>query len=212
MICQRGASPMADQNSILKLLARADLTNYASPIDELVRLSHAPRKSVLQALGNLMQNKLAERAGGPGLPAHYRITDKGNGFVRAGKRITSGPKGNLTGVPKARSGNGRALIWNALRMKRCATLPELAELCRTKKHSDPKKVSENARKYLNALRRAGIVVVMARREEGHAPSSNGYLRFRLLRDLGPKAPVPCRLFVFDVNSSERIAYREGVHA
>jgi hypothetical protein len=53
---------------------------------------------------------------------------------------------------------------------------------------------------------------MARREEGHAPSSNGYLRFRLLRDLGPKAPVPCRLFVFDVNSSERIAYREGVHA
>lgn len=47
----------------------------------------------------------------------------------------------------------------------------------------------NLARYLLALERAGVLARLQRRAPGRSPTSNGLVIWRLVRDLGPRAPV-----------------------
>ncbi len=100
----------------------------------------------------------------------------------------------------------RQRLWSALRIAKKATLAELAEAC--SRGPKPERTIWNARKFMQALSRAGIVVVLPVRTKGYAPTSNGFLRYGLATDLGPLAPVPGKDSVFDPNSKSKIEYRK----
>jgi hypothetical protein len=194
--------PACGQTAILRLLVEA--TVAVSLSDICARFPRAPRKRVTFLLFRLMQQKLVRsvRLEGRG---HYSATPRGRAFIREGRAIKPGPRGERTGVT-VHTGTFRARAWAALRMKTVATLGDLAECARTARDKDP---VGNAQSYMVRLRRAGIVMVMPERARGHAPKSPGFIRIRLLNDLGPKAPIVTRDGVFDHNARARIAYAEA---
>jgi hypothetical protein len=71
-----------------------------------------------------------------------------------------------------------------------------------------------ARTYLLLLCRAGVALRLRDREPGFAPSSNGFVRYALMKDLGPIAPVTRANALFDPNARKHIAYatRKAVRA
>jgi hypothetical protein len=99
----------------------------------------------------------------------------------------------------------RQKIWSAFRIARKATLADLATAAMAP-GADADKTIENARKYLKGLCRGGIAAELPVRERGHAPTSNGFKRFSLVLDLGPRAPVVTSAGVFDPNKRETIPY------
>lgn len=179
--------------------------------------AHArPRKYVQMAIGRLMARSLVERHGRPNStlankgPAIFAATKAGHDLVAAGKAISSGPVKAMTGVVKKDAGM-RQRLWEVLRRKQKATLADLVELARRDGDPDPVKVIDNARKYMRALARAGIVKKLATRAPGYSPTSNGFNRYVLLLDLGPRAPLTGKRFVTNPNAPDteaRIAYRE----
>lgn len=207
---------MCDQNRILALLV--PLNAVAEPLSAttiMVRLRTAPtRKQVLSALGKLMQKKLVKRANKKTAFDHvepeYQATKSGVDFVRAGKRVTSGPNRPLTGVRKPRDNAFRQRFWNAFRIQKKATLPELIEIAREKGDGN---VDSNALRYMKFLERAGVATRLPTKERGHALTSPGHHRFALLRDLGPFAPQAAKPHLINLNATtdaeKFIPYREG---
>lgn len=162
------------------------------------------RKALLRALGRLMNNKLARRVGRD-LPAMYEATDRGRALIASGRRVTSGPKGPHTGPRKQRKETFRARLWRAFRMKQKATIPDLIEIARDA--SCTENLSNNAQIYMRRLVSAGVASTFLIRAKGFAPTSNGFKRFALIRDLGPQAPRVHADHLFDPNSGEKIPYQ-----
>lgn len=175
------------------------------------------RRNVRSVIGRLIGAGLAERHGRANSSlqnrdaAIFAATEAGECWIAAGKTVTSGANGPRTGVPKKSAGI-RQRIWEVLRRKQKATLNDLVEMAWRDGDPEAVKVIDNARKYLTALARAGIVKKLATRAPGFAPSSNGFNRYALLRDLGPRAPLTGRTFVTNPNAPDteaRILYRKG---
>ncbi len=201
---------MKGQNAVLAILAAAPASATA-----ICEASKSRRKPVLLALGKLMQKKLVARlnpgnAGNFGrIEPVYGVTKKGAEFVAAGKRVTSGANGPFTGIAKRNQDTFRARLWRALRIKKKATIPELIEIVRTK--TDGESVESNALHYLRALTRAGVVAELPTREKGYALTSPGFIRWALVRDLGPLAPIVSKKHLIDLNAPSHaatIAYAE----
>lgn len=106
----------------------------------------------------------------------YAITPEGLKHLEAGKTITSGPKGPHAPSPFAPS-TLRSRLWRALRLKRVASVDELLVLAAKGNEGNAR---EDARRYLNALAKAGIL--------DPAYTRSGPQRWLLLRDTGPQAP------------------------
>jgi len=79
-------------------------------------------------------------------------------------------------------------VWYVLRNKptHTAAIPEIVELVA---EGGEKCIVERISGYLCALARAGYAMQMPIRERGHTRSGNGHVRWRLLQDTGPRAPV-----------------------
>jgi len=77
-------------------------------------------------------------------------------------------------------------------------------------NTDTADVEATARQ-VAALARAGIVTKLAARAKGFAPTSNGHVRYAIIRDLGPIAPSAGALFVTDHNARARIDYKTEEH-
>jgi hypothetical protein len=88
-------------------------------------------------------------------------------------------------------------LWRALRILRKATLKDLLALAATGEESA---AANNARHYLKVLIDTGFVHRFARRGSG------GVLRYGLIRDTGPKAPVMRKHEVEDLNTGEVYPY------
>jgi hypothetical protein len=88
--------------------------------------------------------------------------------------------------------------------------PDLVELVARPK-DNLANLERLARTFLKALARAGIVKALADRAPGAAPTSNGNRRFKLVRDLGRRAPITGRDFITDPNAdgvdNARIPYQ-----
>ena len=85
----------------------------------------------------------------------------------------------------------------AMRHLRKASLPELLTIV-------PGATTANLHHYLCALEKAGYLRKLVIRRPGSAITSNGFQRWVLIRDSGPRAPSfsPRRNQVFDRNTGE----------
>lgn len=106
----------------------------------------------------------------------YALSPEGEAHLAAGKTITSGPKGPRVPTPFSPS-TLRTRLWRALRLKRVASVDELLVLAAKGTEGNAR---EDARRYLNALAKAGIL--------DPAYTRSGPQRWLLLRDTGPLAP------------------------
>ncbi len=118
-------------------------------------------------------------------PGRFQVTPAGLVALAEGSPMKSGPKGP---VPKGRSRGLRQLAWRAMRMEKKFTLPELQGLiC----DGDEKDAYSNLQQYASFLVRAGYLIVLPKKAQGGAPTSNGHNRYLLdaAMDTGPLAPV-----------------------
>jgi len=209
---------VADQLQVLRILvAHGDpmaVTEIAKKIVPFSGDRAKLRKGIIAALGGLQQRKLVTRAAElPVFPANanarFEASDAGRAFVKSGQDITTGPRGNLTGVRVHSEDTFRASLWRALRQLKRASTIDLIELARDVKRDGKGDLRANALRYLRALERAGVVIQMKQKAVGHAPTSNGFLRFSLINDLGPIAPVASKKGLLDRNANEVIHYSEA---
>jgi len=115
----------------------------------------------------------------------HKLTAAGRTALAAGRKIRSGPNGPETGH-RRRDPGLRQRVWNALRTGKKLTVDDLIMRVAEGEERDPR---SNIRKYLVALARAGYVRQMPVREPGLNPTSNGCVRWWLVKDTGPIAPV-----------------------
>lgn len=116
----------------------------------------------------------------------YCLTPSGLAAAQRGERVTSGPIGALTGKSRRPPRDTfRQRAWNAMRISVTFTIGDLA-IVAAKGDKNPE---SNLVNFLGALRRAGYVAELPVRQRGTHLTSNGFKRFRLMRDTGPIAPV-----------------------
>lgn len=163
----------------------AVLTKLASgqclTIDQLAVELDLTHRQVSDAAAKLFKRDYLERKA----VGCYQLTDAGEAAAITGEIITSGPRGPIEKTRFKRN-TFRHRAWIAMRIRRRFTVPDLI--------ADASKVSDgnpadNLQRYLRGLKKVGYVAELPNREEGTAITSNGFKRWMLLRDTGPKAPV-----------------------
>lgn len=115
----------------------------------------------------------------------FQLTEKGMAAAASGEIITSGPMGP-TGVIATHRSTFRERAWLAMRITRRFTIGQIVAAAA---REGEKNARENTRKYLVQLRRAGFVKELPTRVSGTSRGSNGFKRFMLVRNTGPRAPV-----------------------
>lgn len=152
-------------------------------MDELDSCVDLTRRQISDGAGSLIMRGLLERVE----VGCYQLTLKGRQAVADGVVIRSGPIRSDT--CKCRAPWKRTLrqhAWNAMRMSGSFTIGELVVASATGKEGDPE---ANLGRYLRVLVRAGYVAELPVRAPGTKPTSNGFKRFRLIKDTGPSAPI-----------------------
>ncbi len=134
----------------------------------------------------------------------HKLTRAGRAAIAEGARLRSGPKGPRTGH-LVREGTLRARAWAAMRIKGKFSIDDIVMLCVAGGERD---VRSNLGKYFRALARAGYLRPLPTREAGIAPTSNGAIRYLLVENTGPKAPVwsMSRRRLYDPNTEEEITF------
>lgn len=156
------------------------------------------RRQVSDAASILLRRSYLERMA----VGCYQLTDAGRAAATAGEAITSGPKGPRDRVSPVRN-SLRERAWRAMRIRRVFTIHDLITDAATEADRNP---SDNLARYLRALTSARYLAEAPRRSPGTALTSNGYKRWRLLRDSGPRAPAVLSKVaaVHDFNTGEDV--------
>jgi hypothetical protein len=174
---------------------------------QIARIAGVKGKSLENALYRLRGHAFVEILDG----GHYQITAAGRPFLSAGKRFTSGPRGEQPGK-RLFKGTLRERAWHAMRIRIKFSLGDILERSARGKERD---AESNVGKYLQVLRGAGFIAEIRREKSGSAaPTSNGVKRYLLVRDSGPQAPrwiKRCGV-VYDPNTEEeyRLSLRGSV--
>lgn len=130
-----------------------------------------------QTLAKLIQRGYVERAE----RGCYRATTAGIAFSATGERISSGARGpRATSRPARQTFQDR--IWNALRIRRKASVEELVEIAGRPEQRQAH-AALHASKFVAALLRADVLRVLPMRSATRAR------RYELARDLGPLSPI-----------------------
>lgn len=168
-------------------------------IDLLVHHTGMERKNIGNACAILIARELIERI----KPGCYKLLPAGLVLVKTGGEVKSGPRGET--AAKQHTGTLRVKTWRAMRQRKKFSLNDLIVLVAD---GDEKAIESNVGKYLRALERTGYLTRMARRAAGTATTSNGFLRYLLVRDSGPLAPVwrQGKSAVYDPNTQEEHGY------
>lgn len=115
----------------------------------------------------------------------HKLTPAGVVAFQEGAKLRSGPKGAHIGR-KTVPGTVRDRAWSALRITGKGSIPDVIMLAA---EGGEKNISNNIGKYFRALARAGYLRQLRVREPGTSPTSNGHVRWLLVRNSGPLAPV-----------------------
>ena len=184
-----------------KILRALALEKGCRTVAEIAEMTGASRKDTAKACAILLSRGLADR---PKLGC-YCLNEAGRIALEAGAMPRSGPRGPKSGRPRQVKNSLRSRLWAALRRLKKASLADLLPLAANGREQN---ALSNGRQYLIHLRKAGIIVALEQRDPGESPTSNGYLRHMLLRDLGPLAPIHSRRRngLFDPNSGEILPY------
>lgn len=138
----------------------------------------------------------------------FRLTEAGAKAVASGVRICGGPKGPTKSIRKPVRNTMRQRAWRAMQIHREFTIPDIAMIV---SRADPPKVYNSLQSFLRELTAAGYVMRTARKAPGTAITSNGFNRFRLIRDTGPRVPVYSRKrgSFHDFNTGEDWPCKQG---
>lgn len=184
------------QMDIVKTLS---LSDQPMKLEELARLIDFSKNATTQAICKLIVRGFVDRIEA----GTYKITDQGKAFVESGKKLTSGPLRNATGnrAPNIR-GSLTQRAWNVMRMGGAFDVPGLVSAA----SNGDKKPDNTLQRYLRYLVKADYVILLPTRTRGTRPGSNGFKRYRLIKDTGEIAPTlrlrakPVELF--DQNTQE----------
>jgi hypothetical protein len=167
-------------------------------IDALEAALGLSRRQISNGAAQLVLRGLLERVE----KGCYQLTKSGQTEAKAGKVIKAGPWRPDTGRNIVRHRDTfRQRVWSAIRMSTTFTLGEL--VVAAARHDDLCPES-NAARYVRQLKHAGYIAEMPSRQAGTRLTSNGFKRFRLVRNTGPAAPVfkPKVKTVHDFNTGE----------
>ncbi len=187
---------MGISTDVLKALSDGVLT-----LDVLVGRLGCPRRDLVKAVQVLKRRGLVRVhetldgvTGGAGR-GQYTLTDSGVAWAESGRSVSpgQGPR------PRMKTAGLRERAWWHFRAHQLASLQEILS---THAEGHEKAPDVNLFKYLSALERAGILRRSAQRLP--ARQSRGRVQWRLVADLGPKAPVwrESARVVFDPNSGD----------
>lgn len=166
-------------NTILATLAGG----ACMTIDQLDASLPLNRRQISDGAAKLILRGYAERVEA----GCYQLTPAGHKALATGIAITSGPRGRLTGgLRKAPRDTLRQRAWTAMRMSGAFTVGDIALAAARPGDAMPE---NNLQRYMRQLHRAGYLAELPVRARGTALTSNGFKRFRLLKDTGPLAPV-----------------------
>lgn len=184
--------------TLLKTIEQHGLAECVTE-QRLCALTGYSEKQVENACQNLRRHGFIERTG----KGCHRLTSGGKEALAAGYGLRAGPRGPQQSGQRRRDRGMRQRIWNCLRMGKKVTIDDIAMLVVDGTERDP---SSNISKYLTGLKQAGYVLQL-RREMPLKATSNGSLRWMLISDTGPAAPVirVTRHVVFDPNLEQEIA-------
>lgn len=152
-------------------------TGPASRADLVTCMELTPRQ-VTNAAANLLRRGYLTLCDG----VVYQLTEAGLAAAEAGEVIKGGPKGQV----KLIKGTIRQRAWCAMRIRRSFTIGELVADAAEPDEGQPR---DNIGRFLSRLAQAGYVREQPRRAPGTAIGSNGFKRYSLVRNTGPKAPV-----------------------
>lgn len=168
-------------------------------IDELDDLLDLTRRQISDGAARLILRDYAERVE----IGCYQLTAAGLEVAQAGTTIKCGPLGPHTCKSKKPGKDTfRRRLWNAMRVGGTFTIPDLVMAAR-RDDADP---TGNATRYVRRLVTAGYIQELPQRERGVRPTSNGFKRFRLVRNTGPIPPAwsPKRKVLHDYNTREDV--------
>lgn len=154
-------------------------------------------RQVTNAASALIRKGLAERVEA----GCFQLTPQGAEAVMAGMEITSGPNGPHESTQKPLPNTLRQRAWNVMRIQRSFTIHDLLVAATQGQEKD---AINNLQRYCRLLAKAGVLRLMKRRVAGTKPTSNGYQKYQLLKNLGEFAPTvrPKTGVLHDHNSGE----------
>lgn len=174
-------------------------------IDDLDARLGIERRFIVNSTVRLIYADLIERTE----MGVYRITQAGIAQLASGEPIKSGRPGKRPGYSRKNQRSLRQRLWNTMRSfstgEACKafSLPDLITVC-LNGDEDEAAAYNNAQQYLRALKKTGYLLSLTQRQKGTRPGSNGFQRFKLVRDTGRDAPVvrQSERAVFDPNTRE----------
>lgn len=173
----------AENGELPTTLLRCLADGACRTIDELDETLALDRRQISDAAFRLINRGYAERVE----RGCYRLTADGIAAAERGEALTGGPSGpDTVQVRKPWRDTSRQRAWAAMRMSGAFTVGEIAMAAL--RDADPA-AEDNLRRYVLQLKRAGYLVELPVRQSGTKLTSNGFKRFRLIRDTGFEAPV-----------------------
>lgn len=129
-----------------------------------------------------------------------RLTEAGASAVETGTVISGGPKG----VVKIVRDTFRERAWRAMRVRKAFTIGDI--VADASSDADEGQPRDNAARYISRLKQAGYVRELPRRLPGVSVGSNGFKRFMLVRNTGPRAPIwrESQCAIHDPNTGEDV--------
>lgn len=166
---QIGGAPTA----LLRALAGGPLTR--AEVKE--RLGFDWRQTTNSARALMRRGYLTVLEGGS-----YQLSDAGREAAGRGEAVSGG---RHVAVKSVRD-TFRERAWRAMRVRKVFTIGEVVADAVSEAEGQPR---DNAARYINRLKQAGYIKEAPRRVPGTAIGSNGFKRFVLVRNTGPRAPV-----------------------
>lgn len=166
------------QMAVLLLVAsRRSVTTVAASL-----ALDVPAKRISKAASSLIARGYLTRSRN-GL---YGITIAGADAAASGKGITSGPiDASATVLARPVTDGLRDRLWRSMRLRGSFTIHDV--VCDAV-DGEADAVTDAGR-YIRHLKAAGYIRDLPGRVPGTRPGSNGFKRFRLVRNTGPRAPL-----------------------
>lgn len=133
----------------------------------------------------------------------FKLTSTGTVALASSKVITSGPINADATVPhRAITYGFRDRLWQSMRMRGSFTIHDVVSDA-VDAEAD---AINDASRYIRILKGAGYVRDLPGRVAGTRPGSNGYKRFKLVKNTGPRAPLhrSKRGVIHDFNTGEDV--------
>lgn len=166
-------------NTILHYLA----DGACRRIDELDAMLDLSRRQISDGAARLVMRDYLERVE----TGCYRLTPAGIAAAQVGETITCGPwKPDTARTRKPVRDTFRRRLWSAMRMGGVFTIADLVMAAARPRDGNPE---NNAARYVRYLALAGYVEAQRSRQRGVKLTSNGFKRYRLVKNTGPLAPV-----------------------